>query len=214
MERPIISKKTSFNPKKISATIQQRSRPGSALSRSSSRSGRSGRPFSADSGRSPSTGMGPASLNVRSRKENARIIGEQNLKMVNSLLQTKPCVPRSIDLQKRNSMNDEITRRLTQVRYGAPKPYQQIVIRIGSAKPKSRRATSAKSRESDTAVSLTKKPKQQRPQTQLGFQRKKIYNTVAVNPNVRTGLNSREGRRPRINNTFNLITGKKAQNAE
>jgi hypothetical protein len=132
MERPLISKQTSFQPKAHNATIHQRSRPQSGAS-SKSKGSRIGSARSSSRAMSPSTGMGPASLNNVKRKESAFQIQKQNLRMVNNLLLVKPEVPMANDLKRWNNKHDSIKKKITQVRYGTPKPYQQIQIRINSA---------------------------------------------------------------------------------
>ena len=53
--------------------------------------------------------------------------------MVNNLLQVKPAVPHANNLQKWSHHQDYIKNQITQVRYGTPKPYQQIQIKVNSA---------------------------------------------------------------------------------
>lgn len=126
MERPIISKQTSFNPIKMSATVK--SRPMSSSSQRKSLT----RPASSSSVRSgtPTTGYGPHSLNQQIRKKSENNIRKQNLKMVNSLLCAKPLIPLATDLKKWADMHDSIKKQITLVRYGSPTPVSGVAIKL------------------------------------------------------------------------------------
>lgn len=135
MERPLISKTTAHNPLKL--------RPSAAtmMNRSHSRASQEGvlkRAPSASSMRSPSSsgrhtptsGVGPASLNQHFRKKSALQIQKQNLKMVNQLLQVKPNVPRVEALKKWSDKHDTMRNSIGQVRYGTPKPLPGIQVKM------------------------------------------------------------------------------------
>jgi hypothetical protein len=94
MERPLVSKQTSFQPGTIPAKLRN-----SSLS-SNKKMSRPGSQTSLKGSNAPTSGIGHASLNKIFRRRASEEIQKQNLKMVNTLLSIKPNVPLATDLKK------------------------------------------------------------------------------------------------------------------
>ena len=94
MERPLVSKQTSFQPGTIPAN------PRSSNLSSRGKLSRPGSQTSLKGGNTPTSGIGHASLNKVFRRRASEEIQKQNLKIVNNLLSIKPNVPLATDLKK------------------------------------------------------------------------------------------------------------------
>ena len=131
MERPLVSKVTSFqHMRRVTNNTVSYNRNELNSSRcSSKRSTLSAknkkRPGSGQSSRgrnTPTSGLGPVSLNLSQRKRELQEISRQNFRMVNSLVQVKPQVPLASTLDKWSSQQGSYSKRISCVRYGTPKP--------------------------------------------------------------------------------------------